>query len=68
MLSRRRSQVFSRKGSIERSRVSKFGVKGLEVWLLAIEVREARDEGKGSSLAGGEVGSWCRKAVRRWEL
>lgn len=68
MLSSRRSQVFSRKGSIDRSRVSKFGVNGFEFWELRVEFSEVRDVGKSSSWVGGEAGSWWRKVVRRWEL
>ncbi len=59
MLSRRRSAVFSRKGSMLRSRESKLGLRGAEM-----AVRVAR---VGGAFTGkeGEVGSWWRKEVRR---
>lgn len=68
MLSRRRSQVFSRKGSIERSRASKLGVRGLETGEVRVEFRVEREVGDVRSEDGGGVGSWWRKLVRRWEL
>jgi hypothetical protein len=67
MLSRRRSQVFSRKGSIERSSESKLGARGREVSEGSCS-RVARLGGKLRALLGGGVGSWWRKEVRRCEL
>lgn len=65
MLSRSRSHVFSRKGSIERSKVSKEGCAGSLAgsrWMSSSEV------GRGISSESGGAGIWCRKDVRRWEL
>ena len=75
MLSRRRSHVFSRKGSIDRSRESKFGYSGWpELLLLPPDfgfialVISAREVGRAGGSDAGGVGSWWRKEVRRWEL
>jgi len=60
-----RSQLFSRKGSMLRSRESRLGAKGLELTSGSRE-SSARDEGKSRAVfAGGAWGTWCRKLVRR---
>ena len=67
MLSRSKSQVFSRNGSIERSSVSRLGYRG-GCGVLAESVREDSVGGKERESAGGALGSWCRYEVRRCEL
>ena len=58
MLSRRRSQLFSRKGSIARSRVSKLGAKGA-VDKSGLCDKLAREDGKSSAVFfGGCCGNW----------
>lgn len=57
MLSRSKSQVFSRKGSIERSRESKFGAREFLV-VLGSWCRAARLGGNCRSVFGGCEGSW----------
>lgn len=59
MLSRRRSQDFSRKGSIDRSRDSRLGASGAEVSSGSLS-RAARLGGKVSSVFAGAEGSWWR--------
>jgi len=56
MLSRRRSQLFSRNGSMERSRDSKFGARGEEV-SRGSDSRAARLTGSFSSFFTGGVGN-----------
>jgi len=63
MLSRRRSQLFSRKGSMERSSDSKFGASGEEV-SRGSDSRAARLTGSFKSFFAGGVGSWWRNEVR----
>ena len=66
MVSRRRSQVFSRKGSMERSRASRLGFKG---WAgNVVFVSEANVGGGGGVPIGGVEGSWWRSEVSRCEL
>lgn len=67
MLSRRRSQVFSRKGSTERSRESKLGARGKDVRLVSLRMLD-RLAGNLSSSSGASEGSWWRSEVRRCEL
>lgn len=60
-----RSQLFSRKGSMLRSRESRLGAKGLELTSGSRE-SSAREEGKSRAVfAGGAWGTWWRKLVRR---
>jgi hypothetical protein len=65
MLSRSRSQVFSRKGSIERSRASKLGYRVADVLLGDFAVISASDVGNSRAEVGACDGSWCRNDVRR---
>lgn len=67
MLSRSRSHVFSRKGSMERSSESRLGRRGLEV-REGSDSSVARLRGRERSVLAGEEGSWCRKEVSRCEL
>ena len=68
MLSRRRSQVFSREGSMLRSRVSRLGASGLGEMAGSWESAE-REVGKSRVFwEGGGCGRSCRKEVRRYEL
>lgn len=57
MLSRRRSQVFSRKGSILRSRLSRLGVKGGRG--VAFEGRDSEASVVGN-VRGAFGGAWGR--------
>lgn len=63
MLSRSRSQDFSRNGSMDKSRASRFGLRGFEK-VVSEEYREASEEGKSRGLDGGGAGSWCRNDVK----
>lgn len=68
MLSRSRSHVFSKNGSMLKSKLSMFGASGLDEMLGSCE-RLARDEGNSISvLVGGGCGIWCRKDVSKCEL
>jgi hypothetical protein len=67
MLSRRRSQVFSRKGSTDRSSESKFGASGKDVVRGSVRMA-AKLVGNLSSSSGASEGSWWRSEVRRCEL
>lgn len=65
MLSRMRSHVFSRKGSMERSRLSKFGANGV-VEMSGSRDSSASDGGKSNAVFfGGSCGNWCKNDVRR---
>lgn len=65
-MSRRRSQVFSRKGSSVRSRVSKFWSRvSFGVDVVGPVVRAAREGGNAGVCFGGGVGSSWRNVVRR---
>lgn len=68
MLSRRRSQVFSRKGSMLRSRESRFGASGGRGVAFEGSEREARVGGNVRASFGGALGRLWRKDVRRCEL
>lgn len=68
MLSRRRSEVWERKGSMERARDCRFGVKGAGAALSA-----CREVGSESELVDEEEeeeegGRVCKYEVNRWEL
>ena len=63
MASRRRSEDFSRKGSMLRVREVKFGAKG-EGWCG----RVLREGGIVGGLEVGGEGRVCRNEVRKWEL
>lgn len=68
MLSRRRSAVFSKNGSILRSRLSRFGASGVDVRFGSPD-RSAKDAGNSSvDFAGGACGSSCKNEVSRCEL
>ena len=59
MASSSKSQFFSRKGSMLRERLSKFGAR-TEEDASGPEVSAARDGGRSRSSEGGGEGSWCR--------
>lgn len=66
MLSRRRSEVWERKGSMERARDCRFGVRG-----AGAALRAWRDVGSVSGLGDEEEeegGRVCKYEVNRWEL
>ena len=68
MLSRSRSAVFSKNGSMLRSSVSRFGASGVGV-VSGSRERSASDDGKSRAFfAGGACGSSCRNDVSRCEL
>lgn len=66
MLSKRRSEVWERKGSMERARDCRFGVKGAGAALRACS--EVGSEGELVDVDEEEGGRVCRYEVRRWEL
>ena len=66
MLSRSRSQVFSRKGSMERSSESSEGLGG--GWTLGSRSISASELGNSTGSELGGAGTWWRKEVRRCEL
>jgi hypothetical protein len=68
MLSRRRSQVFSRKGSMDRSRLSRLGASGGSGVALEGRDKEASVGGKVSGDVAGAPGRLWRKEVSRCEL
>lgn len=67
MDSRRRSQDFSRKGSMLRSRESKLGASDV-LLTFGSDFSDAREDGKSRAVFGGSTGSWCRSDVRMCEL
>lgn len=74
MASRRESQVWVRKGSMLRERLSRLGVRGVGLVFWGEERMEEREGGSvGREVVeedeeDGERGSWWRKLVTRWEL
>ena len=64
MLSRRRSEVWERKGSMERARDCRFGVKG-----AGAALRACKEVGSESGLVDDEDGGRvCKYEVNRCEL
>lgn len=66
MLSRRRSEVWARKGSMDKARDCKLGVSGAGATLRAW--REGGRERGGADEEEEEGGRVCRYEVKRWEL
>lgn len=67
MASRRRSEVWERKGSMDKVRVERLGCKG--EGRLCVGGSSEREFGIcWEAVEEGEDGRVCRKEVRRWEL
>ena len=68
MLSRRLSHVWVRKGSIDRLREAKLGVRVSDLRIGLRSKAEREDGGWDMTPAVRSLGIECRKVVTRWEL